>query len=133
MKPHIKARVRECIRECIWKASGCLEGPNGTQYPTTWLDGKNQRLSRLLLGIKRGRKLAKREFACHECDNPKCVNVKHLFIGSQSDNLKDAASKGRTALYLGYNATAEDYRRRHAERLASIEARKAATDTRKGK
>jgi hypothetical protein len=31
----------------------------------------------------------------HRCDNPACFNPKHLFIGTQSDNQKDMASKGR--------------------------------------
>ena len=31
----------------------------------------------------------------HTCDNPPCVNPKHLFIGSQKDNIADAHSKGR--------------------------------------
>jgi hypothetical protein len=32
---------------------------------------------------------------CHTCDTPNCCNPLHLFVGTQSDNIKDAASKGR--------------------------------------
>jgi len=31
----------------------------------------------------------------HRCDNPRCVNVGHLFLGTAADNLHDAIAKGR--------------------------------------
>jgi hypothetical protein len=32
---------------------------------------------------------------CHSCDNMKCVNPKHLFLGTQGDNLQDMKHKSR--------------------------------------
>ena len=32
---------------------------------------------------------------CHHCDNPKCFNPDHLFIGTHKDNCWDAIKKGR--------------------------------------
>ena len=33
----------------------------------------------------------------HRCDNPKCVRPYHLFLGTQTDNIKDREQKKRTA------------------------------------
>lgn len=34
---------------------------------------------------------------CHICDTPKCINPKHLFLGTPADNVADRDAKNRTA------------------------------------
>lgn len=38
----------------------------------------------------------------HSCDNPPCVRPSHLSVGTQTDNMGDAARKGRTARGEGH-------------------------------
>lgn len=51
--------------------------------------------------------LTKEEFVCHKCDNRKCCNPDHLFVGSVGDNNRDMWHKGRGKCSYGtkrYNA-----------------------------
>lgn len=71
------------------KGYGCLQG----------LQSENRRL---LLAHRVAWELAYGAIpsglhVCHKCDNKKCVNAAHLFLGTNKDNHVDKKNKGRAA------------------------------------
>lgn len=61
-----------------------------------WLRGKSYTSYRVAYALTHGA-IPAGLFICHRCDNERCSNPCHLFAGSQLDNRRDAAAKGRTA------------------------------------
>ena len=77
--------------------SGCHEWQSTIKkdgYGQFWYDGKNMRAHRAAYILLKG-KIPKGKFILHKCDNRCCVNLEHLYVGTQKDNVQDMYRRGR--------------------------------------
>ena len=84
----------------VGKIDKCWNWKIGTGRARYYVDGKAWTASRFLMENILKRKLLKEELVCHHCDNPKCVNPKHLYVGSQKENVRDMYERGRQSINL---------------------------------
>jgi hypothetical protein len=59
--------------------------------------GKTVRAHRLMVELTTGQPIPSGLEVCHSCDVRNCVNPDHLFLGTRTDNMRDAQAKGRLA------------------------------------
>lgn len=86
---------------CIIDSNGCwlwkgFVHPNG--YGGTSYKGKPTKVHRAMYMAVHGVTLTKKkpqQSICHTCDVRRCCNPDHLWVGSQSQNIRDSVIKGR--------------------------------------
>jgi hypothetical protein len=72
----------------------CVGGKMVGAHRISWELHNNKKIGELL--------------ALHKCDNPKCVNPDHIFIGTAADNTLDMMKKGRSTKGLKKGQTLAD-------------------------
>ena len=65
-------------------------------YGAFWFKGRHHPAPRIA-AILSGATVPLGFVVCHRCDNPRCCNPAHLFIGRPQDNDADRVAKGRQA------------------------------------
>jgi len=85
-----KVEIPEDTSKC-WIWTGSI---GGCRYGGFLFNGKVDLAHRVSWMIHNG-KIPDGMCVCHHCDNTKCVNPEHLFVGTQIDNIKDMCQKNR--------------------------------------
>lgn len=88
-------RVRKGGPDDCWTWTGSTSKKGYGRFSNTkW--GTNL-AHRIAFMVSNGYQIPDGLLACHSCDNPRCVNPNHIFIGTNRENILDSSRKGRLA------------------------------------
>lgn len=96
--------VNSLFSHCIKQPNGCWEWNLNIREDgyggVVARDGKKSLAHREAWKITHGEIPSKMEI-CHRCDNRKCINPDHLFMGTHTDNMRDMRQKERHKPHIG--------------------------------
>ncbi len=87
-RPHVR-KTDNCW---IWDNA---KPSSGEGYGYFYYNGTFFRAHRLAYVLATGHGIPRGFEICHSCDNRVCVRPSHLFLGTRSDNMRDASLKGK--------------------------------------
>lgn len=96
--PGEKLRARSAVAEC-----GCIlwTGPvNEDGYGMVWAFGRTRTAHRVAWQVANG-PIPPGKVVRHSCDTPACINLNHLLLGTQADNVADRDDRKRRIVPRG--------------------------------
>lgn len=89
------AKTRQADGGCLqWIASRTTFG-----HGQFFFEGRTHRAHRVAWTLHTGDRLTASQVILHLCDNPPCVAIEHLVLGTNSQNISEMHAKGRASLY----------------------------------
>lgn len=85
---------RQGTDQCWPWLAGCYHASGPNMYGCIWAGGKMRGAHRVSWELHFG-PIPTGAQVLHHCDNPRCVNPHHLFLGTNYDNVQDKMRKGR--------------------------------------
>ena len=86
------------VGRAVRTKDGCLETQafvNKKGYARVRFGNRSCNLHRLVLEEGLGRSLIKEEIACHRCNNTRCIDIDHLYLGNPQTNMDDKVASDR--------------------------------------
>lgn len=103
MRKTVEARLFNQIRKVCgrlrtkcWEFTGTLDDKG---YGRIKIKGKMRLAHRISFELRR--EPPGQLFVLHKCDNARCVNPGHLYLGDHDDNVRDRVARGRSARIVG--------------------------------
>jgi hypothetical protein len=95
-KRRTDAEIRAILGQEPRNRKGCWERQGGTRsgYGIIGYQGRTRTAHRVAWEVFNG-PIPDRLHVCHKCDNRRCCNPEHLFLGTQQQNIDDMFAKGR--------------------------------------
>jgi len=101
------AKVNRGVDDACWEWAASLDTKGYGNFGVPRNDGTGRfimrRAHRVAWELTNGPLHGSTQHLCHKCDNRKCVNPAHLFVGNPKTNMQDCAAKGRFGDRRGEN------------------------------